>query len=958
MNKRHSLLLILRFHLLLYLCGMMAESLFAGVFSHLDINMDGVLSGKEVVGLKVLDKDRDGEVSAEEFQNAVLKHAKALPAVDDETFRFLDANEDGRLSGKEMTDWEFCDADGDKRITAEEFQTGLKNRRIECVEQTPQEIQKLQEKMFRAEDVNNDGRLSGTEVYWFRHYDLNADKRVTLEEYVVGNILDSATVADLNESPADPVGIASLQKLVDFLNSGDADTYHGTMHDNLKSEVEPLLLKVLAGIVQESHGTVSMPDAGAVRQEKPSTDGQVSIESDLTCEKGPINVKLVVQGDLLTGFLLKSAPIDDFNAKLFEKLSQDKDFAAEAGQYYSRTSHSMIELIMAGNDDDAFLMFHPEVQQQLKRKDVDDLFAYMRNGIGEVTSMEFTELTPVYNNEAGEAILVVSRVIGTAGTMSVSCRFQFTGMKASVVGLHAVPVTDDSNPQPDSEVARPEGAGEDDGWQVTAAEDRGFHFWMPGTPERSENAEGIISWILDHEPSSSRYLVQSFLDQEGVGAESEIFFETLKTELAKNVSGEVVSTADDPWNGNPSRRLILKTGDGQHLLRRDILIGDRVFAFQWVTSDLSDANAERFGNPFLVSFSTTDATPDDAPPAPPTAAEESSAFVPAPVNFGWLPPQPELVLNVRPSALMQSPFLAKVITLPEMEKGLGNMIDNVGFSMNNLDSVTVGLSNVVPMITRIGAQAGGMTERKSSDEEIMKVLFTGSDFLVVLRFHEDTDLTAFLTEKGAASVEYKDTAFLTRTHPKDEAIQAAFWQPDPKTCIVGGPTAVKMAIDSGEGESTRESFAFIGDATHLEIAAASPSLMGFSAAIPVPDSNLPPILGRILDAFRGQITAAGISAGVDSEVIVKLKVVLPDEAAASDAEKLLNEGLILVREFREAAVSGVPEAVQPAIREMMESLTASSEQAGVVLSFTIPNSLVTAVSENPDLLKPAATPSE
>ncbi|MFN9969941.1 MAG: hypothetical protein ACK58T_08585, partial [Phycisphaerae bacterium] len=105
---------------------MMAESLFAGVFSHLDINMDGVLSGKEVVGLKVLDKDRDGEVSAEEFQNAVLKHAKALPAVDDETFRFLDANEDGRLSGKEMTDWEFCDADGDKRITAEEFQTGLK----------------------------------------------------------------------------------------------------------------------------------------------------------------------------------------------------------------------------------------------------------------------------------------------------------------------------------------------------------------------------------------------------------------------------------------------------------------------------------------------------------------------------------------------------------------------------------------------------------------------------------------------------------------------------------------------------------------------------------------------------------------------------------------------------------------------------------------------------------------
>ena len=100
-------------------------------FERLDVNADGVLSGSEALTLLKYDADKNGEVSINEYISARQKEAQAKSRPTrpergalDAKFRELDKNQDGRLSGTEMKNFEALDANSDRRITLEEFAAG------------------------------------------------------------------------------------------------------------------------------------------------------------------------------------------------------------------------------------------------------------------------------------------------------------------------------------------------------------------------------------------------------------------------------------------------------------------------------------------------------------------------------------------------------------------------------------------------------------------------------------------------------------------------------------------------------------------------------------------------------------------------------------------------------------------------------------------------------------------
>lgn len=137
-------------------------------FRDRDRSEDEVLTGNEKVGYESLDVDLDGRITPSEFRveagaalRAKLAAASATTsatagldstplggevlggapstkprgdsaaAEDLKTFQSLDGNEDGKLSGTELEGYEEDDADGNKRVTRDEFLQGRAKRRLD-----------------------------------------------------------------------------------------------------------------------------------------------------------------------------------------------------------------------------------------------------------------------------------------------------------------------------------------------------------------------------------------------------------------------------------------------------------------------------------------------------------------------------------------------------------------------------------------------------------------------------------------------------------------------------------------------------------------------------------------------------------------------------------------------------------------------------------------------------------
>ncbi len=138
-------------------------------------------------------------------------------------FEKLDGNKDGVLTGTEVKKKiAGFDADGDGKITKEEYDAGVKAAQDKAKEDAKAAAEKAQEarieKGFKKLDINKDGNLSGTEISKkIAKYDIDKDGKVSLPEYKAGLAADAQAAKE-----------ARREKLFDRLDGNKDGVLTGT----------------------------------------------------------------------------------------------------------------------------------------------------------------------------------------------------------------------------------------------------------------------------------------------------------------------------------------------------------------------------------------------------------------------------------------------------------------------------------------------------------------------------------------------------------------------------------------------------------------------------------------------------------------------------------------------------------------------------------------------------------
>ncbi len=598
----------------------------ADLFDTFDDNQDSVLSGREARPLIMIDADGDGEITRQEFVAVVRRHAAESINYFKHVFHTQDANEDGRLSGTELSGLEFTDVDGDGRVSQTEFLAGMRAQCAKLATRPVEEIQEISRQRFLSLDGNEDGRLSGIESEGMHAYDLNKDKRVTAEEFATGFLMHVAATAanELDDTPPidDEGGVLGLYgKVIAAVNSGNSRPLLNALHPELQKLVDEPVVGYVVSRIGEHHGKLILPAAEDVEISGADGDDPREIaKARIPCERGELTLHLTALKGTLVAFRFDSPILVALNRDLGRDLINDEALSRKFMKFYSPTCKRVLDAVIAGDDDEFIGMIHPDVVKQIGRDKFLHVARYISTGVGTLVQFEEESIrTELDDMQDLEFLTLTHHAVGSDGTVALNCKFQMLGLKAAIVGVSAREVggTAPAPEKPDMPVA-------DQRFKETDATEHGVKFRMPGTPKRTIDDEGVVSWLLEDDATAANYLVQSLAFDENLEDESETYFETLKASLPEAVNGELVDDDLDKVDGHPSQVLMMNLKNGAVMVRRDILIANRGYVLQWVSTDKSKKAQQENALPFIESFKLSSASnvkvdDDDvpAPPAPP-----------------------------------------------------------------------------------------------------------------------------------------------------------------------------------------------------------------------------------------------------------------------------------------------------------------------------------------------------
>lgn len=348
-------------------------------------------------------------------------------------------------------------------------------------------------------------------------------------------------------------------------------------------------------------------------------------------------------------------------------------------------------------------------------------------------------------------------------------------------------------------------------------------------------------------------------------------------------------------------------------------------------------------NPFLGGAAVT-----PMPSASTTGSESTLPDTSAPIDMSYLPEQSELLVYMRPADMLASGFMKPLADTPQFQAAIQQMTAQVGFAPADIESVTVGIANLVATIIPVMTQAasGAAPDPAAINQQLMG----GSNTLSVLRLTKDIDISALAQAAGGMAVEHEGkTFYMLPAQPNQPAM--GIHGIDARTVISGSEPALKSAITNGPGETARPGFEFVKSA-HLVQAFSSPLLAGMSAGIPDPGAQAPPQIAALVAAIKGKITGGAIVMNFNTDASLSIILNLAEDAAATEANTALTDGLGMLQQMAPLFMGGAPQELQGPLNQVVGSLKSSASATTVRVSAGIPVSLVEAIQANPGLLMP------
>ena len=318
-----------------------------------------------------------------------------------------------------------------------------------------------------------------------------------------------------------------------------------------------------------------------------------------------------------------------------------------------------------------------------------------------------------------------------------------------------------------------------------------------------------------------------------------------------------------------------------------------------------------------------------------------------PIDTSYLPADADFVFYARPADILASGFIAPMKGSPEFEKGMTDMVAQVGFDANDIDSVTSGVSNFIGGMMQMGMMAAGGQNPAAMAQNV----FGGANSVSVLRTNKDIELdTIIAASKGVETSFDSKTYYLIESQQPNQP-QVALYPIEARTYAVGAEKAIQAVITNGAGETTNELFSFVSNGSPLVMAFAGPLLPGMSGSIPEAPQGAPPFAGKIFDAVRGRISGAAIVMDFGSNLDLKIVVNLTEPDAATDVQAPLDEAAATAKQAYPFVSASVPEPLKMVVQQLVDSLKATHSGTAVTISARAPGQIVKIIKENPTLFQ-------
>lgn len=584
-------------------------------FERQDSNRDGVLSGREATDLKLLDQDGDGEISLAEFTEAASEQKEQAIRQAQQLFRDRDANEDQRLSGTEMSGYEELDKNGDRRLTEIEFKTGYAGADSEIRNMSFAEIRKTAADRFSKIDINEDGRLTGTEAAGSGHFDRNADRRIVKEEFIIGLILSTAS-AD-STTPDDPMPSPENQEehahkaLAGFVKALDdvrnAKLIIDALHTNTVHQVDQPILEYALKYAKSSHGKMKLPPKSQIHISR-SENGDIVAETELKCEKGALTLLIQLSEGKIVGFNMDSPELRDIEASLYQDLLED-ELQKRFADFYAIIAQGPLESIMKGEDGVAAAWIHPSVVEEVGQDKFYGLFQQIRDRLTEVKSTELESFRTEVGTDNIRTFTVTQIVTGSSSVQRYATTFQFVGMDAVVTGL-SIEAASDVVPSPGPKPVEPPDAEMAGNWFETVSLRDGVSFRTPGEALRTEkeSPEGDLTRFQYELPEKEMmFQVDVIKLKVDITAGATTFFDTVKGQIEGDTGGKIqqerLLDQDGPL---PSQVLVVQHENGTTTILRSVVDGSRVYSFLWSGATFDENTERNFALPFHESIRLVD----------------------------------------------------------------------------------------------------------------------------------------------------------------------------------------------------------------------------------------------------------------------------------------------------------------------------------------------------------------